>query len=196
MVVMMWLVIAVLCYLFHPLLISPSPTTPENCYSDDKISWTYYLSPDNPNVYQKFSLFQDGSNEVEITRELGDFDVEMLGPPLFWSPTTNQETSITTFKKKNIVDIEKSTKLFQKAIESGVMDITDEPSSVGGRLVIDIKVGLVHKSVSGPDFLSSPVAFPPWKWKNRIFWQKLSNLINQDSQLKPLMDKLTYLDKK
>jgi hypothetical protein len=192
-IVIVSVAIVALCYLVHPLFIEPSPTVPGTYSVDDNISWTFFRSPGNPQVYQKFSLFQDGRNEVEITRKLGDFDIDMLGPVVSWSPVIDKEISVIKFKKRDIITREEGKRLFRKAIASGVIDITDEAASKGGRLLIGIKVGWNDRSVSGPELVLSPVAYPPGKWKNRIYWQKLSTLIDHDSKLGPLMAKLTYL---
>ena len=183
------IVTAVIVYILHPLFTGVNPTIPESYSKDDQISWTFYRCPANPRIYQKFSLFEDGRNEVEITRVIGDRDIEMLGPTLSWSPFTDKEGVIATFRKRDIIDRELGAEIFMKAIKSGVMDLSDEKHSGKNHLVIDVKVGSSDRSLSGPDILFSTFAFPPWKWKNRISWQKLSILINRNKRLSPLMAK-------
>ena len=186
-------VIAYIVYLLHPLYIELKPTIPEEFYRSDKITWTFYRFGKNPNVYQRLTIYQDGRNEVEITRETGDFDIDMLGPIMPWNPHSDKELGIMIFNRKNVISKEKTCRIFKEAINSGVMNITDEGKIKGSILTIDVEVGLDAKSVVGPDFVGSPIAYPPEKWINKIYWQKLTKMINDDPQLKPLMSKVRYI---
>jgi len=186
-------VIGYIIYLLHPLYVDLKPTIPENFDSNDTISWTFYRYGKNPNVYQKLTVYQDGRNEVEITREMGDYDIEMLGTLMPWHPRRNKELELTMFSRKNVIPKEKASSLFNKAIKSGVLDIKDAEHINGATLIINVKIGLDEKSIVGPDFVGSAIAYPPEKWINLIYWQKLTQLLNTDKQIKPLMSKVKYL---
>ena len=192
-VLILFCVIGYIIYLLHPLYMELKPTIPDSYYSSDKISWTFYRYGKNPHVYQKLTVCQDGKNEVEITRELGDFDIDMLGATMPWNPRRDKELNITVFRRKNVLSKEKAVRIFREAIQSGVLDIIDEEHAPGATLVFDIEVGLDKKSVTGPDFVGSPIAYPPEKWINKIYWQKLTKMINGDKQIKPLMSKVKYI---
>lgn len=189
-------VIGYIIYLLHPLYTELKPTIPDGFYKTDKISWTFFRYEKNPNVFQKLTIYQDGRNEVTVTRESGDFDIDMLGPIMPWEPRMDKTTGIITFKRKNVITKERASRVFRDAIKSGVLDITNAEHVKGATLLMEIEVGLDSKSVFGPDHVGSPIAYPPEKWINRIYWQQLTMLINSDTQLKALMSKVKYIKNK
>lgn len=189
-------VIGFIIYCLQPLYTDLKPSIPDELYSSDKITWTFYRYAKDPAVYQRWTVFQDGRNVIEITRETGDFDIDMMGPILPWNPKMNKETGLITFKRKNVISKEKASRIFREAIKSGVMDIVDLPSLDGSRCRIDVEIGLDSRIAEGPDFLGATPAYPPEKWIKKIYWQKVTQLINTDSQLKKYMSKLKYLKNK
>lgn len=189
-------VIGFIAYCLHPLYMELEPTIPSEFYSSDKITWTFYRYAKNPRVFQRLTVFQDGRNIIEISRETGDFDIDMLGPVLPWNPQMNKSTGIITFKRKGILSKEKASRIFRDAIRAGALDIVDLPSVDGARCRIDVEVGLDAKIAEGPDFLGGTPAYPPEHWIKKIYWQKMTQLINADPQLKKYMTKLKYLKNK
>ena len=194
-VMIVFIVLSYVIYLLHPIYLDPEPTIPDEFSSMDKISWTFYRYPANQDVYQRLTVYHDGSNEVEITREMGDFDIDMLGAIMPWNPRRDKELDVMVFKRKNLFSEAKGRRLFNSALKSGVLDITTMESPDEKMLVMNVELGLVENSATGPVFIGSPIAYPPKKWYNQIYWQKLIMMIENDAKLKPLMNKRKYTKK-
>lgn len=185
-------VIGFIIYCLHPLYMELKPTVPDELSSSDKITWTFYRYAKNPAVFQRITVFNDGGNIIEITRENGDFDNEMLGPITPWQPKLNKDTGIITFKKKNVIAKEKAKDIFKTAINNGVMDIKMIKSVKGAICKIDFDIGGTVKSISGPDDFTAGPIYPPEKWINNIYWEKLISLIDKDPQIQKYMLKTDF----
>ena len=186
-------VIGYAAYLIHPLYVELEPTIPDEFYPNDKITWTFHRHAPNENVFQRLTVAHDGTNEIVITREMGDYDIDMLGPIVPWQPKRDPARGLVVFSRKNMLPKSRASAIFMDAVRSGALDIGDEPCVPGATLEIRVDVGLTPKALKGPDHISSPIAYPPEKWINRIYWQRLSSMINEDQQLKPLMSKVKYI---
>ena len=180
-------------YLMHPLYMEPITTVPEAFYPDDKISWTFRRYPENEKVLQRVTLYHDGRNEIVITREPGDYDIDMLGPLLTWQPRRDHQQNLIVFSRRNLIPRARATAIFMDTVKAGVLDIQDETFLKGSELELEVNVGLESRTVRGPDFLHAAPAYPPKKWINRTRWQKIAAAIEADSQIKPLMAKVKYI---
>lgn len=188
-------VIGYVIYSLYPLYTELKPTIPMHYTNSDKISWQFFRDANNPLVYQKLTIYSDGSNEVEITRKMGDADIDMLGRIIEWKLSNNKELEILKFNQKDILPKDQAARIFKDAIRCGILDISDSKYDNGRKLIIDIEIesGLNYITVTGPDSLTTPITYPPKEWVNRIYWQKITNLINKNEQINTLMDKRVYI---
>ena len=150
-------------YALHPLYTKLEPTLPSEYTNSDKISWQFYREAQNPHVYQKLTIYKDGTNEVEITRKMGDADIDMLGKINEWKLSSNTQFSLVQFNKKDVLTKDQASRIFKDAIRCGILNISNTNYEKGRKLVINIEIesGVNYKTVTGPDSLTAPATYPP-----------------------------------
>lgn len=181
------IVLIALAYFFHPIVMPPQGEPAPSNSADDRITWRFSESG-AANIYQELQLYRDGRHTITITREKGDPDIPDGGG---WNPKTVQGTNLIRFHKDTIIDQNKGERLFQQAIDAGVVNLEPleaaEPDS--GSLQITTVFGGQQDQVTGPGFVSRAYHWNPAMWKQRIRWQRLGLLLLEDTELKPLMSK-------
>ncbi len=183
-------------YAAYPLYMTPTSTASTSNDPDDWVSWTFRRYPSNPEVYQKLTVWRDGRNEVEITREFTDYDTEMISKDMLkWEIAIYQKRGIRKFTRKGILSQEQATKLFKKALAGGVLDVRSiKKSNDGCSLDLAASMGGNAVSATGPDRVGAPVAFPPGKWVMRKRWKALAKIVDDDPAMRVFMVKTAYTE--
>ncbi len=179
-------VLAVAAYAFHPLYMPMTATQPATIAPGDSITFRFNEVEDK-NVYQELLLHGDGRNTIRILRPQGDADLPEGGG---WKLKNDKELRIIHFSKEDLIDIAKGKRLFQQAVEAGVLDLKDLPHEPGNILEVSYSIGDTTGSVTGPAFVERAYHWNPSVWKNQQRWQDIILLLKDDVELRRLLSKI------
>jgi len=83
------------------------------------------------------TVYGDGRSVVIIMRAIGDPDLPEAG----WKIRRDKETGLIEFKKEDFLSPEKAKALFDQAIETGLLDLREEKTSLDEKLEIQCSLG-------------------------------------------------------
>ncbi|MBI4023632.1 MAG: hypothetical protein HY360_01540 [Verrucomicrobia bacterium] len=169
-------VLAALAYFLQPLYFSPKPTQPSSRGAQDSVSWKFQ-SALNPKVSQALVVYGDGRSVATLLRPMGDPDT-----PEAWKIRRDKESGMIEFTKENLVSVEGGRALFQGAIDAGILDLQPEPAPAE-QVEVQMSFGGATRKIAGPQHVASAADWRPNVWRNRMRWQKIAGLIQNDAAL-------------
>jgi len=175
--------ICLLAYFFHPFYYLPEATLPAAPNASDSLVITFRDDPKD-GVYQQLTVSRDGRHSFAITRLQGDADVPDGGG---WKPSMDKATNIVTFTKTDVLAADKAKRIFAAALNAGVLDLKPEAAERGNVIEVAYQLGAQRATVRGPAYVARAYYWFPPRWLNRIRWQNLYLLRQNDAELRRLL---------
>lgn len=177
-------------WFLHPLYAPPKPRLPATRSANDFVGWTYHSST-NPAVVQSLTVYGDGRSTLRLTRVFGDPNTPEIPPQ--YRVRQDKVTGLVEFTRENALPVERAKALVDATADGGVIESRNIPAPVDKQLEVRWSFGGEKEtSATGPQQLSTTFDWLPAKWVRLLRWRDLVNLVQNDSTIRPLLQKREF----